>query len=71
MWGFKMIICNTCRKEMRCDKNGVGADFGNGHVYPSDRFVCDYCKATILVTNRQPSYDPDYKFQDEYLKMEN
>lgn len=29
-----MYICVPCRKEYVCDKNGVGIDFGNGHVYP-------------------------------------
>jgi DNA-directed RNA polymerase subunit RPC12/RpoP len=65
-----MIICVNCRKEMRCDKNGVGADFGNGHVYASDRYKCDECGAMILKTNREPVHDPEHKWQDEYLKMD-
>jgi hypothetical protein len=64
-----MIICIGCRKEMRCDKNSVGADFGDGHVYPADRFKCPDCGAMVLVSNRAPSFDPDYTFQDEYLDM--
>lgn len=64
-----MIVCVGCREEMRCDKNGVGANFGNGHVYPADRFKCPVCGAMALVTNHAPSFDPDYKFQDEYLDM--
>lgn len=64
-----MIICVECRKEMRCDKNSVGADFGDGHVYPADRFKCPICEKMVLVSNRAPSFDPDYTFQDEYLDM--
>jgi len=64
-----MIVCVGCKAEMRCDKNGVGADFGRGHVYPADRFKCPRCGWETLVTNNAPSFDPDYKFQDEYLKM--
>jgi hypothetical protein len=64
-----MIICVGCRKEMRCDKNSVGADFGNGHVYPADRFRCPVCGAMVLVSNLKPSFDPEYSFQEEYLDM--
>lgn len=64
-----MYICVPCRKEMVCDKNGVGADFGNGHVYAGDRFRCSICGHTILATNRSSIQDPDYKTQDEYLDM--
>ena len=52
---------------MICDKNSVGADFGEGHVYPADRFRCPTCGAMILATNRNASFDPGYNFQDEYL----
>jgi len=65
-----MYICVQCRKEMRCEKNGVGADFGNGHVYASDRFICDTCGHMILATNQNAVYDPDHKSQEEYLSME-
>jgi DNA-directed RNA polymerase subunit RPC12/RpoP len=62
-----MYICVPCKREMRCDKNGVGADYGNGHVYPADRFKCSTCGHEILATNRTASFDPENKFQDEYL----
>ena len=65
-----MIICVSCRKEMICDKNSVGANFGRGHVYPSDRFRCINCGAMILNTNRNADFDPDLNHQDEYLTME-
>ena len=62
-----MYICVPCRKEMLCDKNSVGADFGGGHVYASDRFKCPKCDYMVLATNRGSNYDPDHKQQDEYL----
>ena len=65
-----MLICVKCKKEMLCDKNGVGADFGEGHVYPSDRFKCKTCGHLVLTTNRSSIYDPDYRTQDEYLTMD-
>jgi len=52
---------------MRCDKNGVGVDYGHGHVYPGDRHKCDQCGAMIIYTNAAPIHDPDYNTQDEYL----
>ena len=68
--GGAMYICVGCRREMVCDKNGVGADFGQGHVYCSDRFRCQFCGAMILATNKTASFDPEYNYQDEYLKVE-
>ena len=64
-----MYICVGCKIEMRCDKNGVGADFGHGHVYPSDRFRCPECGCQILATNSLPCQDPTYKMQREYLQI--
>jgi len=64
-----MYVCVFCKREMRCDKNSVGADFGDGYVYPADRWRCPVCGAMILATNSKPSYDPDYNFQDAYLRI--
>lgn len=64
-----MKVCVKCRREMRCDKNGVGADFGFGHVYAGDRFKCPECGLEILVCNGAPGHDPEYKLHAEYLKM--
>lgn len=64
-----MLVCVECKKEMRCDKNSVGADFGNGHVYPGDRFRCPNCDGLVILTNSNPAFDPAYNYCDEYLKM--
>ena len=64
-----MLICVGCRSEMLCDKNSVGADFGNGHVYPADRYKCPVCGAMALKTNTTSVYDPDHRFHEEYLPM--
>ena len=64
-----MYICVKCKEEMLCDKNSVGADFGLGHVYASDRFKCPNCGNMILATNQRSNFDPDYNQQDEYLRM--
>jgi predicted RNA-binding Zn-ribbon protein involved in translation (DUF1610 family) len=65
-----MLICVACKTEMRCDKNSVGADFGYGHVYPSDRYKCPNCGQMILDTIKFSIYDPTYNFQKEYLRIE-
>lgn len=64
-----MLICVQCKVEMRCDKNSVGAQFGEAHVYPGDRFKCPKCGMQLLKTNAAPIFDPELNTQDEYLKM--
>ncbi len=54
---------------MKADKNGVGADFGNGHVYCGDRYKCPICNTMIIKTNAAPIYDANYDSQREYLKI--
>ena len=53
-------ICVECRVEMRCEKNEVGADYGNGCVFASDRYKCPECGTKILVTAPASYYNPDY-----------
>ena len=64
-----MKVCVQCQKEMRCDKNSVGANFGHGHIYPGDRFKCPSCGMMILVCNSSPDFDPKLTHQTEYLNM--
>ena len=64
-----MIVCVKCAVPMRCDKNSVGALFGEAHVYPGDRFACPSCGVEILKTNEAPIHDPALNTQREYLKM--
>ena len=66
-----MIICVKCKKEMRCVKTGIGADYSNGHVYAGDKFRCISCGIEIISTNAAPHHDPNYTFHTEYLKMFN
>ena len=62
-----MFVCVKCRADMRCDKNGVGIDYGHGHVYAGDRWKCPKCGHMIINCNDNPIHDPEYKTQDEYL----
>jgi DNA-directed RNA polymerase subunit RPC12/RpoP len=64
-----LVVCTNCKKEMICDKNGLGIDYGNGHVYPSDRYLCKNCGATIAIANDRALHDPNYQAQTEYLVM--
>lgn len=65
-----MIICTRCKKKMFCEKNGVGADYGHGHVYPGDLYKCPDCGVLILSTVGKPIQDSNYSTQDSYIKME-
>lgn len=65
-----MYICVDCKIEMRCEKNSVGADFGQGHVYAADKYKCPRCEKRILATNPRPIYDPEYTSQDEYERID-
>lgn len=64
-----MYICVECKTVMRCDKNEVGADFGNGHVHLADRFKCPVCGRMILAANPRSIYDPDHLAAGEYLEV--
>ena len=64
-----MLICVKCRRELRCQKNGVAANYGNGHTYPGDLFECPECGTQVLLTNAAPYYDPELSAADEYLNM--
>jgi len=56
-----MLVCVDCRKEMKCEKNGVGARFGESHVYPGDLYVCPECGKKIVLTNKESVHDPEKK----------
>lgn len=65
-----MKVCVNCHCEMRCDKNGVGVNFGHGHVYAGDRFKCPECGYMVIVANDKSDYDPNLNHQDEYFNMD-
>lgn len=64
-----MYICCLCHNIMSCNKNGIGASFGNYHVYSSDRYKCGICGYEILVTNSNATYDYNYQNFIEYFDM--
>ena len=54
---------------MECVRNGVGADYGFGHVYKGDRYRCPVCKREVLRCNADPVHDPEHKLAVEYLRL--
>ena len=64
-----MFICVQCKRELRCHKNSVGADYGHGHVYAGDLFKCPTCGMLILATNATSNHDPQLNQQDAYITM--
>lgn len=51
-----MIICNDCKKEMRCEHTGTRVRFGScgDHVYAGDTFECPECHKKTTVCNSAP-----------------
>ena len=64
-----MLICTNCRIEMRCVQNGLAADFGRGHVYLGDLYVCPECGARVMKTNDRAIHDPAHLYATDYLLM--
>ena len=62
-----MIMCQKCGAEMVCVKNGVGVDFGNGHVYAGDRYECRSCHSSVVNTTGTPVFDPGHSLFRDYL----
>lgn len=54
-----MLLCSGCKREMRCEKNGVKALFGHGSVYRGDYWLCSSCGGGVIVTSDKPSFDPN------------
>jgi hypothetical protein len=54
-----MLVCSKCKTVMRCKMNGLGIRFREAHVYPGDEFECSECGATVILTTREPIFDPD------------
>lgn len=63
-----MLACVECKKEMQCHTNGVGLDWGHGHVYPADVYICPICGKKTAYAERS-ILDKDYDMQVEYIKM--
>lgn len=64
-----MLICGKCGREMRCLKNGVGCEWGRGHVRLADAFICDPCQHVILNVNNASISDPDHKCANVYYQV--
>jgi hypothetical protein len=64
-----MYICIKCKKEMRCHKNSVGANYGEGKLRPGDVFKCCDCGFELLACREEKIFDPKYVSQDLYFDM--
>lgn len=43
-----MLICNKCKKEMKCVRTGVTVRFTSSWVYSADLFECQSCGNQII-----------------------
>ncbi len=48
---------------MSCEETGLGARFGNDHVYPGDLFQCQSCGIRVIKTNKSPVHDQENKIK--------
>jgi hypothetical protein len=64
-----MMACTKCAREMEATLNGLGLDYGNGHVYSADEWTCPDCGAVVAATNARPMYDPDHTQCERYVDM--
>lgn len=57
-----MIVCVSCKKEMKCVYNGATCRWNNGtHIYNGDEYKCRNCGTTIVLCNSTPTHDDDPK----------
>lgn len=64
-----MIVCISCKKEMKCIHIGATCRWNNGtHVYNGDEYKCNNCGNRIVLCNSTPTYDSDPKIREnDYL----
>ena len=64
-----MLICPTCRIEMTVAEQGLGADYGNGHVYLGSIYACPACGMKVLSTNTNAIRDVAHQYARSYIRM--
>jgi len=64
-----MLVCVDCKKEMICLTNGVGLDWGHGHVYPSDVYQCGACGKKTAYSEGRSNLDSKYNNKAGYVRM--
>ena len=64
-----MLVCTKCKEDLECVKNGVGLDYGQGHISASDLYACPVCGVSIAKANDAGYVDPDHQFHDLYIDM--
>ena len=64
---MSLYVCVACHRGMRCEFNGIGVDYDNGHVYPGDLWQCPECKVQIIATIGRAIHDPCYDKHQRYL----
>ena len=62
-----MKMCVACGVELTPLKNGVGIDFGNGHVYHADLWSCRECGMEMLNSNTTADFDPEHTHCEVYF----
>lgn len=59
-----MIICVECKKEMKCETNGIQVKYSHGHTYMGDKYNCPECGRQIVNCNTNPTHSDESKPDD-------
>lgn len=51
-----MLVCAKCKREMKCELNGVRCRWNGSHIYPGDLFKCPECGTEIINTGNVNAY---------------
>ena len=62
-----MIVCPTCRKEMRVEKMGVAVRWRGTHAYFGDLWECPKCHKQVVHCNTIPCHNDKMKKDDVYM----
>jgi len=65
-----MLICQRCKKEMKCIKMGVRCRWYGTHVYAGDTFECSNCKIKVIHCNSTPHYCNDFDNIEDDIWMD-
>ena len=63
-----MIICTTCKQEMKCHRTGVTVTWNDTHRRASDEYICR-CGALVCVANDDSYYSTDPVDTAKHLDM--
>jgi hypothetical protein len=50
-------VCEACKTELSCKRNGHIVDYASGRRYSSDLYQCLHCEYTVAILSDEPHPD--------------